>query len=148
MKIRFVSVVIAYITLFVVTGVSPFASAEDKLVVVTNVNNPIGAVQKKELINLYMGKYAAYSNGMPATPVDIELDDERKKIFYKSLVGLPLARVNAYWSRLKFSGRARPPSKEQTIEDLRMRLEKDDTAIAYLYESEMTNEMKVVYQFD
>ena len=95
-----------------------------------------------------MGKYSAFPNGKEATPIDVELDSELKSQFYKSLVDLPLARVNAYWSRLKFSGRVKPPAVEQTLDDIKLRLEEDESALAYVYESTVTDSMKVVYRFD
>ena len=124
------------------------AQSQEKIVVVTNLNNDVQVLDKKEIIDLFMGKYSAFPNGRQATPIDIELNDELKGQFYKSLVGLPLARVNAYWSRLKFSGRVKPPAIEQTIEDVKQRLEDDESALAYVYESYVTDKMKVVYRFD
>ena len=91
---------------------------------------------------------SAFPNGKEATPIDVELESELKSQFYQSLVGLPLARVNAYWSRLKFSGRVKPPAIEQTIDDIKLRLEEDESALAYVYESYVTDNMKVVYRFD
>jgi len=108
----------------------------------------VQVLDKKGIIDLFMGKYSAFPNGRQATPIDIELNDELKGQFYKSLVGLPLARVNAYWSRLKFSGRVKPPAIEQTMEDVKQRLEDDESALAYVYESYVTDKMKVVYRFD
>ncbi|CAI3945501.1 hypothetical protein ACE414_00865 [Alteromonas macleodii] len=127
---------------------SSVAQSQEKIVVVTNLNNDVQVLDKKEIIDLFMGKYSAFPNGRQATPIDIELNDELKGQFYKSLVGLPLARVNAYWSRLKFSGRVKPPAIEQTIEDVKQRLEDDESALAYVYESYVTDKMKVVYRFD
>lgn len=124
------------------------AQAQEKIVVVTNPNNEVQVLDKKGLIDLFMGKYSAFPNGKEATPIDVELDSELKSQFYKSLVGLPLARVNAYWSRLKFSGRVKPPAVEQTIDDVKVRLEEDESALAYVYESTVTSNMKVVYRFD
>ena len=124
------------------------AQAQEKIVVVTNFKNDVQVLDKKALIDLFMGKYSAFPNGKEATPIDVELDSELKSQFYKSLVGLPLARVNAYWSRLKFSGRVKPPAIEQTLDDIQLRLEKDESALAYVYESDVTNSMKVVYRFD
>ena len=124
------------------------AQSQEKIVVVTNLNNDVQVLDKKEIIDLFMGKYSAFPNGRQATPIDIELNDELKGQFYKSLVGLPLARVNAYWSRLKFSGRVKPPAIEQTMEDVKQRLEDDESALAYVYESYVTDKMKVVYRFD
>jgi ABC-type phosphate transport system substrate-binding protein len=127
---------------------SSVAQSQEKIVVVTNLNNDVQVLDKKGIIDLFMGKYSAFPNGRQATPIDIELNDELKGQFYKSLVGLPLARVNAYWSRLKFSGRVKPPSIEQTMEDVKQRLEDDESALAYVYESYVTDKMKVVYRFD
>lgn len=124
------------------------AQAQEKIVVVTNHNNDVQVLDKKGLIDLFMGKYSAFPNGKEATPIDVELDSELKSQFYKSLVGLPLARVNAYWSRLKFSGRVKPPAVEQTLDDIKQRLEQDESALAYVYESTVTDSMKVVYRFD
>jgi len=142
---RFPTMIVALLLLY---SVSSVAQSPEKIVVVTNPNNDVQVLDKKGLIDLFMGKYSAFPNGKQATPIDIDRDDELKGQFYKSLVGLPLARVNAYWSRLKFSGRVKPPAIEQTIDDVMQRLEEDESALAYVYESYVTDKMKVVYRFD
>lgn len=142
---RFPTMIVALLLLY---SLSSVAQSQEKIVVVTNPNNDVQVLDKKGLIDLFMGKYSAFPNGKQATPIDIDRDDELKGQFYKSLVGLPLARVNAYWSRLKFSGRVKPPAIEQTIDDVMQRLEEDESALAYVYESYVTDKMKVVYRFD
>ena len=142
---RFPTMIVALLLLY---SVSSVAQSQEKIVVVTNPNNDVQVLDKKGVIDLFMGKYSAFPNGKQATPIDINRDDELKGQFYKSLVGLPLARVNAYWSRLKFSGRVKPPAIEQTIDDVMQRLEEDESALAYVYESYVTDKMKVVYRFD
>lgn len=129
-------------------SVSCFAYTSEKIVVVTNQKNDVEVLDKKGLINLFMGKYSAFPNGKQATPIDIEVEAKLKAEFYEALVGLPPARVNAYWSRLKFSGRVKPPEIELTIDDVKQRLEEDESALAYVYESYVTDKMKVVYRFD
>jgi hypothetical protein len=139
-------------TLLSLQSLNSFAGAPEnvpgKVVVVTNQDNNVQMLDKKGLINLFMGKYSAFPNGEQATPIDIELDEKLKAQFYQALVGLPLARINAYWSRLKFSGRVKPPVIEQTVDDVKQRLEDDESALAYIYESSVTDKMKVVYRFD
>lgn len=129
-------------------SVSCLAYTSEKIVVVTNQKNDVEVLDKKGLINLFMGKYSAFPNGKQATPIDIEVEAKLKAEFYEALVGLPPARVNAYWSRLKFSGRVKPPEIELTIDDVKQRLEEDESALAYVYESYVTDKMKVVYRFD
>lgn len=127
-----------------------FASfvACNELVLVVHKDNPTATLSRSQLIDLYMGKYVAFPDGEKAIPVDIEEDLETREKFYNSLVGMPLARVNSYWSKVKFSGRARPPTQqkdEKAILDFVMQTE---NAIAYIHESNVTDEVKVVYRFD
>lgn len=140
-----------FLMLTVLLGLQGFSftvNASEKIVVVTHPNNTVQLLDKKGLIDLFMGKYSAFPNGDLATPIDVELETELKTQFYQALVGLPLARVNAYWSRLKFSGRVKPPAIEKTMDDVKQRLKEDESALAYVYESAVTGSMKVVYRFD
>lgn len=123
-------------------------SSGSELVVVVHKNNPTMLLNKSQLIDMFMGKYVAFPNGSQAVPVDLSDDTQTREEFYQELVGMPLARVNAYWSRVKFSGKARPPveyKNEQAILDF---LAETENAIAYVNQASVTPEVKVVYRFD
>ncbi|MDA8621586.1 hypothetical protein N9L48_02970 [Psychrosphaera sp.] len=120
----------------------------DRLVVVTSIKNPISSMEKEQLIDLFMGKYVAFPNGTLAAPLDVGGKNTIKSEFYRNLVGLPLARVNSYWSRLKFTGSAIPPEQVNNIEEIQRRVEQQSNVVAYLYQSQLTENMKVVYQFE
>lgn len=119
----------------------------DPLVVVVNKNNPIERLSKDQLTDLFMGKYVAFPNGVKAIPLDMSNSSQLKQQFYKLLVGLPLARVNAYWSRIKFTGRARPPQIVNDEQALASFIQSQKRAIGYLPKSKVTKNLKVVYQF-
>lgn len=121
---------------------------KSEVVVVTSHDNPITSMNKKELIDLFMGKYLAFSNGKEAKPIDFFDDSNLKSDFYNELVGLPLARVNAYWSRLKFTGRVRPPLELTTLKDIDAILKSENNAVCYVYRHQLNDSMKVVYEFD
>jgi len=123
------------------------ASPNDVIVVV-NINNPTDQLTKSQVIDLFMGKYLAFPNGIKASTVDIDGKGNLKKRFYQQLVGMSLARVNSFWSRIKFTGRAKPPLK-QPNEDAIIRfitLEKD--AISYISRSKLNENLKVVFEFN
>ena len=119
-----------------------------QILVVTSKENPVDSINRKELIDLYMGKYLAFSNGNTAKPIDFSGDNNIKSDFYNALVGLSLARVNAYWSRLKFTGRVRPPLELTTLEDIETILKNEKNAVCYVYRYQLNDSMKVVYEFD
>ena len=119
-----------------------------ELVLVVNKDNPTATLSRSQVIDLYMGKYVAFPDGAKAVPVDIEDDIETRTKFYDSLVGMPLARVNAYWSKVKFSGRARPPTQQKDEQAILNFVMETENAIAYVHESSVTGDVKVVYRFD
>jgi hypothetical protein len=119
-----------------------------ELVLVVHINNPTVALSRSQVIDLYMGKFVAFPDGSKAIPVDIEDDLETRRRFYEALVGMPLARVNAYWSKVKFSGRARPPTQQKDEKAVLVFIMETENAIAYIHESNVTGNVKVVYRFD
>lgn len=122
--------------------------ASSELVLIVHKDNPTSALSRSQLIDLYMGRYVAFPNGEKAIPVDIEDDMQTREKFYDSLVGMPLARVNAYWSKAKFSGRARPPTQQKNEKAILNFVMQTENAIAYVHESTVTADVKVVYRFD
>ncbi|MDP2560674.1 hypothetical protein [Psychrobium sp. 1_MG-2023] len=120
----------------------------EQLVVVVNKNNPIEKMNHSEVIDLFMGKYVVFPDGNKATPVELNNKSEIKKAFYSELVGMSLARINAYWSRLKFTGRARAAIEQPNQESLLTYMSNDTSAISYLPRSQVTANLKVVYELN
>ncbi len=138
----------AFFASSVFSAVTYAEDEKQEIVVITNANNPVEKLEKRQIIDLFMGKYIAFSDGRAAAPMDLDEESEIKSKFYKKLVGMPLARVNAYWSRIKFTGRATPPIAVNSIEEIDKMLSEQGNVVAYIYASQVTDKMKVVYRFD
>ncbi|NVJ61476.1 MAG: hypothetical protein HWE27_13855 [Gammaproteobacteria bacterium] len=136
--------VAAKFLLTIVVWLSPAKILADDLVVVVNEANTTIAMSKAQVIDLFMGRYVAFPNGDKAAPVDS--NDEFRALFYQQLIGMSLARVNAYWSRIKFTGRVRPPLMKSTTEDVVDFIEATSNSIGYLPASEVTDGMRVIYR--
>ena len=119
--------------------------AEEPLVVVVNKHNPVEQLSRTELIDLFMGKYVAFPNDLKAIPVELNGDHQIKIDFYQNLVGMPLSRVNAYWSRLRFTGRKREAVFKLNETDLIAFIIANEQAIGYVPQSLITEDLKVVY---
>jgi len=122
--------------------------AEEELVVVVNGNNPIEQMTRSEVIDLFMGKYVAFPDGNKAIAVDLTSEHKTKKIFYQRLVGRSLASINAYWSRIRFTGRAKPPIKKESKEGVVQYVATTKNAISYIPKSMLNEKLKVVYQLN
>jgi ABC-type phosphate transport system substrate-binding protein len=134
------SVAMLLVTLFIVS-----VQAEEPLAVVVNKANPIDELSRSELIDLFMGKYVAFPNNVKAIPVELNSDHKIKVDFYQNLVGMPLSRVNAYWSRLRFTGRKRAAVFKSNEIDLIAFIIANEQAIGYVPQSLITEDLKVVY---
>jgi len=120
-------------------------SAQEPLAVVVHKNNPVEKLSRSELIDLFMGKYVAFPNDVKAIPVELNGDHEVKVDFYQSLVGMTLSRVNAYWSRLHFTGRKRAAVFKLSENDIIDFIRANEQAIGYMPQSKITGDLKVVY---
>jgi len=118
-----------------------------ELVVVVNPSNDTRQMTRSEVIDLFMGKYVAFPDGSKAVAVDLNKEQQSKKEFYQRLLGRSLASVNAYWSRLKFTGRVKPPVSLSSEEEVIQYIKNTPNAIGYIPKSMLTNNLKVVYQF-
>jgi len=119
--------------------------AMEPLAVVVNKANPIDKLTRSELIDLFMGKYVAFPDDSKAMPVELKGEHDIKVTFYRSLVDMPLSRVNAYWSRLRFTGRKRVAVFQPNEAELIDYIIANEQAIGYVPQSLITEDLKVVY---
>lgn len=120
-------------------------NAQETLAVVVHKNNPVEKLSRSELIDLFMGKYVAFPNDVKAMPVELNGDHKIKVEFYQNLVGMTLSRVNAYWSRLHFTGRKRTAVLKPSESDIINFIMANEQAIGYMPQSLITDDLKVVY---
>ncbi|AMG32223.2 hypothetical protein AL542_16685 [Grimontia hollisae] len=119
-----------------------------ELVVVVNEQNPISSLSSRQLIDLYMGRYDSYPNGVIANTVDWPERSQEREMFYRQLVNKSTAQVNAYWARLLFTGKSEPPLTVASAGDIINFVKKNINAIAYLNETDLVDGLKVVYRFE
>ncbi|MEO2268378.1 hypothetical protein [Pseudoalteromonas pernae] len=119
--------------------------AEGEIAVIVNVNNPTNELTTKQLVDLYMGKLIAFPNGDRASPIDLPQESELREDFYQTLTKKPISSINAYWSRVKFSGHAQSPLSLQNSAEVLQRVKDIDNAIGYVKLKDVTDDVKVVY---
>ena len=127
--------------------VSMYAESTE-FVVVVNKNNTINALSKREVIDIYMGRYSTFPDGEISKPLDLPAKSAFKNDFYLKLVNKDEQQINAYWARLLFSGRGKPPTPSASLEDALKTIASSQYAIGYIPLSHITDTVKVVYTFD
>lgn len=122
------------------------AEAKADVVVVANPRSGIDRLSRDEVINIFLGRFRQLSSGLSVQPVDLPATQPEKATFYLRLVNKDLAEINAYWSRLVFSGRTEPPVQAKSTEDLVEFIAKTPGAIGYMERSKVDGRVKLVFE--
>lgn len=113
------------------------------IVLVTAAHSPIVQISREEAEQLYLGRLSALRDGTPVRLLDLPAGEIRDT-FYLRLLGKNSIQTRAYWSRMVFTGRARPPREVADEAELRALMSRDPNLIGYLAEGAQTSELRVL----
>lgn len=117
------------------------------VVVVSRAQGGVERLTHEELTNIYMGRYRTLPSGKPAQPIDQPAGSAARVVFYQRLVDKDPASINAYWSRLYFSGKASPPIQAASLAEVIERLLTQPGAIAYLERYQLDSRLRIIFEF-
>jgi ABC-type phosphate transport system substrate-binding protein len=108
------------------------ACAEPDLTVIANSNNEMGALTRKQIADIYMGRITSLPNGSIPLPLDYQGDSAVRSRFYQFITGKNMAQINAYWARLSFTGQANPPRRLADKAAILQVVKKNQGALGYV----------------
>ena len=116
----------------------------DVAVIVNPANG--NAIDEGTIKKIYLGKAKSFDDGTKVNPVNQDgnsVSDE----FNDKVVGKSSSQLNAYWSKLVFTGKGTPPEKlanDQAVIDF---VASNNDAIGYTDAAKVTDKVKVVATF-
>ena len=119
-----------------------FASAE--VVVIVNSSSSINSATPDEIQQVFLGKRNEIG-GVSVTPVDQAEGNEARETFYEKVVDKTPAQLNAYWSRLIFTGKGKPPKHYFDDAEVVETVMEEEDAVGYIDASAVTEGIKVIY---
>ena len=99
------------------------------IAVITNLDNKLTSMSKKEVKDVFMGRTQSLPNGSFALPLD---QHRLRSSFYNSLTERPIEQINAYWARIMFSGQASPPMRLPNSQAIIKAVTENKGAIGYI----------------
>ena len=112
------------------------------LIVTSNRSGPI-ELTREQAEKLYLGRSTTLSDGSSASLVDLPNGSVRDE-FYLKLTGKNPSQIQAYWSRLVFTGRALPPREARSMAEARQWLTDTPNLIGYLDRNEPTTGRRIL----
>jgi hypothetical protein len=130
------------ISLLALTCFNALASIDDRVVLVAHIDYDL-KLNKQEIQNLFMGGYSSYQ----LTPISLKSGNELRMQFNLTVLGLTEARVQSYWSQMKFTGRKIPPMSFESERDALVYVMENKNTVTYINaEQKVPDNLVVIFE--
>ncbi|VAW92144.1 hypothetical protein MNBD_GAMMA22-2375 [hydrothermal vent metagenome] len=89
-------------------------------------------ISRSVLAKIYLGKVKSYPNGVKVIPFDLPKKSSIRKAFYKTVVNKTDREINRYWSKLKYTGKGKPPKQIDSNRGVIKTVGQTEGAIGYI----------------
>jgi ABC-type phosphate transport system substrate-binding protein len=107
-------------------------AARADVVVVVSAKSPIAALSPAEIADVFLGRLTRLPDGTTAVPIDQTEGSPRRAEVYSTLARMSPVQLKAYWSKLIFTGRGRPPRAVGGDEEVLRAVRLNPAAIGYV----------------
>lgn len=137
------------IVLMLLVSLSASVKSAESLVVIVHPDNPIQSLERQELADLYLGRGQRVAGHIHiATLYDYASDSRERERFYLAVTGQNIARINAYWARLRFSGQMTPPTVQSSSQAMLQAVRNNPRSIGYIPYTSLDTSVRVVAYLD
>ena len=115
------------------------------IAVVVNPGSGVDTLDADQVKKIFMAKTKKFPNGNSVTPIDQNSDNGAYTTFYDKVAGKSPTKMNKYWVKLTFTGKAEAPKKVGGDSDVIGLVKGNKNMIGYVDSSAVTGDVKVVY---
>ena len=116
------------------------------VVVVVNAKLAESSATVEEIANIFLGKSNKLAGGSKVVPIDQEEGEAPRDEFYSKAVKKDASQLNAYWSRLIFTGKGQPPKKVLDDDEVLEMVGSTPDAIGYMSKDAVDETVKVILE--
>ena len=121
--------------------ITPMSFAE--VAVIVNPANA-NAVSDDDINRIFLGKNKTFANGDSVEAVNLKTGEATREEFETKALGKTSSQVKAYWSKLIFSGKAKPLNELGSDSEIISFVASTPNAIAYVNAASVDASVKVV----
>lgn len=123
---------------------SSYSFAE--IAIVVNASNKT-TLSDNDIKRAFMGKLKKYSNGDKILVLNLKFGSVTRNEFDKKALKKSSSQIKAYWSKLVFSGKGKPPPELVSDKDVLALVSSDSNAIGYVDAENVDDTVRVVKRF-
>ncbi len=118
--------------------------ATAEVVAVVSAKNPVTALSKNQVADIFLGKTSKFPDGSRAVPIDQAEGSATRDAFYLQFTGKSSAQVKMYWSKMIFTGRGQPPREVSNGVEMKKHLINNPDEIGYIERKLLDSTVKVI----
>lgn len=115
-----------------------------EIAIIVHPENPITQITERHVSDIYLGRRKTFPNGKPVFPLEHERNAPLRRLFFSLINGMDIKRVNAYWTRLQFSGNVLPPLALDNDTAILEAVQTDLFAIGYVDATHLDESVKAI----
>jgi hypothetical protein len=119
-------------------------SVQAGVAVVVNAGSGAAPISDQQAANIFLGKSNTLPDGTKVVPVDQEEGEAPRDEFYQKVVKKDASQLNAYWSRLIFTGKGQPPKAVLDDDEVLELIATDKSVIGYISSDAVDDSVKVL----
>lgn len=120
------------------------AVARADIAVVVHPDNPISSISIEDTSKIFLSKTKAFGNGQKIILFDLEEGDDTRTDFYQKVTHKSASQIKSYWTRLIFTGKAKPPQMMTDSDEIIVAVGADINSIGYVELDAVDETVKVV----
>jgi ABC-type phosphate transport system substrate-binding protein len=122
-------------------GAAPAMAAD--FVIITNKANA-NTVDKEIVGKIYRGEAKVWPNGESVVAYDLPEENAARAAFDQEVAGKSISQMKALWGQMIFSGKAVPPKKVDSDDEVKKAVAANKGAVGYISASSADGSVKVI----
>jgi ABC-type phosphate transport system substrate-binding protein len=116
--------------------------AADYVIIVNKANS--NDVDKAFVAKIYKGDAKSWASGDAVSAFDLPEDNPTRVAFDQNVAGKSVSQMKALWGQLVFSGKAVPPKKLDSDDDVKKAVAANKGAVGYISAESADGSVKVI----
>lgn len=119
-------------------------SVNAEVAVIVSRDNQIAKLDSDIIARIFQGKVSSFPNDEEAIAVDLKKGSDVRDEFGETFLGKTPSQLNTYWSRLIFTGRAKPNQEVDSATEMKKIIAKNPNMIGYIDAKDVDNTVRVI----
>lgn len=115
-----------------VLALSGPATVAADMVVIVSARSQVSSLRADQVADIFLGHTGQFPDGGEAVALDLGLGSPLRDKFYAKVASKSPALLKAYWTKMIFTGRGKPPREASSSAEVRKLVAGNPTLIGYI----------------